>query len=135
LTLSFNKERERIIKEINNKKKIILKEINQLEFNDPLSVLDDYYRKDNYNINLLVDELKNLENIFSEKSYEMIIEKRENLETIKKIIEYYLNYVVEMNFDSISKQIKLINSEGIKKIEFDREKYSIELEASTRFKK
>jgi hypothetical protein len=32
-----------------------------------------------------------------------IIEKKGNLEMIKKIIDYYLNYVVEMNFDLISK--------------------------------
>ncbi len=129
LTSSYNKERESILRELNNKKKIILKEINQFDFNDPLSILDDSYIKDNYNTNLLINEVKSIENIFSERAYDKIIEKRENLEMIKKIIEYYLNYVVEMNFDSISK-IKLICSEGIKKIEFNRNKYSIKFKKS-----
>jgi hypothetical protein len=31
-----------------------------------------------------------------------IIDCKEKMEMIKKIIEYYLNYVVEMNFESIS---------------------------------
>jgi hypothetical protein len=31
-----------------------------------------------------------------------LLDKREKLEMIKKIIDYFLNYVVELNFDSIS---------------------------------
>ncbi len=70
-------------------------------------MLDDSYIKEIYNTNLLVNEVKDLENIFSEKTYSIIIEKKGNLDVIKKIIEYYLNYVVEMNFDSISKKFYL----------------------------
>jgi hypothetical protein len=57
-----------------------------------------------------------------------IIEKKGNLEMIKKIIDYYLNYVVEMNFDLISKIFKYIFhkffnfSEGSQKIKLNRNK-------------
>ncbi len=58
--------------------------------------------KDKYNINLLVEEIRHFDKLFSEQTRMSIISKRENLEMIKKIIEYYLNYIVELNFDSIS---------------------------------
>ena len=59
--------------------------------------------KDVYNTNLLANEVKSLDSIFSDVSFSSIVDKKGNLEMIKKIIEYYLNYVVEINFDSISK--------------------------------
>lgn len=67
-----------------------------------MSIIDDAYSKDIYSTNLLVNEVKNLDVNFAEKATQMIIEKRENIETVKKIIEHYLTYVVEQNFDAIS---------------------------------
>lgn len=103
LNASWNKERQSYFREANTKKKIILKEINQFDSKDPLKTLDDAYSNDIYNTNLLVNEMKNVEGIFSERTYDTIIEKREKLEMTKKILEHYLDYVVEINFDSISK--------------------------------
>jgi hypothetical protein len=62
-----------------------------------------------------VNELKTLDGIFHENTYIAIIEKKGNLEMIKKIIDYYLNYVVEINFDLISKFIQYC----VKKITFN----------------
>jgi hypothetical protein len=52
--------------------------------------------------------MKNLDHIFSENAFQSIVEKKGNLEMIKKIIQYYLNYVVEKNFDSISNYFFII---------------------------
>jgi hypothetical protein len=91
-----------------------------------LKILDDAYVKDIYNTNLLANEVKYLESIFSETAFSVIIEKKGNLEMVKKIIEYYLNYVVEINFDAISK-INFKNSESFKKTKFDRGEFKNEL--------
>jgi hypothetical protein len=69
---------------------------------NPLDVIDENNLKENYNTNLLGDEIKTFQNLFTEKAVTAIQGKRENLEMVKKIIEYYLTYVVELNFDSIS---------------------------------
>jgi hypothetical protein len=61
--------------------------------------------KDKYNINLLIEEIREFDKLFSDHTKSAIILKRENLEMIKKIIEYFLNYIVELNFDSISNTI------------------------------
>jgi hypothetical protein len=81
--------------------------------------------KETYNTNLLANEVKSLESIFSESAFTHIIEKKGNLEMVKKIIEYYLNYVVEINFDAISK-INFKNSESTKKTKFNRGKFKNE---------
>ncbi len=65
-------------------------------------MIDADYMKDKYNVNLLVEEVRYFDKLFSENTKTTIITKRENLEMVKKIIEYYLNYIVELNFDSIS---------------------------------
>ena len=58
--------------------------------------------KDNYNLNLFLEEVKNFETLFSDNTINNLMTKRENLEMTKKIIEYYLTYIVELNFESIS---------------------------------
>jgi len=64
--------------------------------------------KDQYFQYLLSNEIKTINDLFNSNSNLKLLEKRENLEMIKKIIDYYLIYVVELNFDSISKKYRKI---------------------------
>ena len=107
---SWNKHREDHNKDQQNRRKIVLKEISQLDskvnfifIKDPLTIINEDYLKDVFSQHLLSLEVKNFENLLNEDINMKLLEKRETLEMIKKIIEYYLNYVVELNFDSISK--------------------------------
>lgn len=75
---------------------------------DPLNIINEDYLKDHYSQHLLSNEIKFFENLLIENINLKLLEKRENLEMIKKIIEYYLIYVVELNFDSISNYFMII---------------------------
>lgn len=67
-----------------------------------MNIINEDYLKDNYSQHLLSNELKIFDNLLKEDINFKLLDKREKLEMIKKIIEYFLNYVVELNFDSIS---------------------------------
>jgi hypothetical protein len=67
-----------------------------------MKILEESYLKEKYDIALFANQVRQIENIFDLNEYDNIIESKEQLEMTKKIIEYYLNYVVEKNFDSIS---------------------------------
>ena len=60
------------------------------------------YKSENYNIKLFSNEIENILNKKNkEKILEILYEKRENLELKKKIINYYLNYIIKNKFDNI----------------------------------
>ena len=72
-------------------------------------MIEDAYTKDNYESNLLVNQLRPITDIFNiEKTSVYIIDSKEKLEIIKKLIEHYLNFIVEMNFGDISKKFLII---------------------------
>lgn len=67
-------------------------------------MIEEAYTKDNYETNLLVSQLKPISDIFNlEKTTIYVIDTKEKLEIIKKLIEHYLNFIVQINFNSISK--------------------------------
>lgn len=67
-------------------------------------MIEEAYAKDNYETNLLVNQLKPISDIFNlDKTTIYIIDTKEKLEIIKKLIEHYLNFIVQINFTSISK--------------------------------
>ena len=97
-----NSERNKEISEQFNKNKIILKELEQIDFKEPLSLLNPLYKSEKYNIELFSNEIENILNKKNkEKILEILYEKRENLELKKKIINYYLNYIIKNKFDNI----------------------------------
>ena len=72
-------------------------------------MIEDAYTKDNYESNLLVNQLRPITDIFNiEKTSVYIIDSKEKLEIIKKLIEHYLNFIVEINFGAISKKFFII---------------------------
>ena len=72
-------------------------------------MIEDAYTKDNYESNLLVNQLRPITDIFNiEKTSVYIIDSKKKLEIIKKLIEHYLNFIVEMNFGAISKKFLII---------------------------
>ena len=72
-------------------------------------MIEDAYTKDNYESNLLVNQLRPITDIFNiEKTSVYIIDSKEKLEIIKKVIEHYLKFIVEMNFGAISKKFLII---------------------------
>ena len=72
-------------------------------------MIEDAYTKDNYESNLLVNQLRPITDIFNiEKTSVYIIDSKEKLEIIKKLIEHYLSFIVEINFGAISKKFLII---------------------------
>ena len=99
-----NSERNKEISEQFNKNKIILKELEQIDYKEPLSLLNPLYKSENYNIELFSNEIENILNKKNkEKILEILYEKRDNLKLKKKIINYYLNYIIKIKFDNIFK--------------------------------
>ena len=67
-------------------------------------MIEEAYAKDNYETNLLVNQLKPISDIFNlDKTTIYIIDTKEKLEIIKKLIEHYLNFIVQINFTTKSK--------------------------------
>lgn len=72
-------------------------------------MIEDAYTKDAYESNLLVNQLRPITDIFNiEKTSVYIIDSKEKFEIIKKLIEHYLNFIVEINFGAISKKYIII---------------------------
>ena len=107
MTISnLNPHREYILKDSQNRKKIILTEIKMNNFNSPFDVMDHNNTNEYYDTNLLVDQLKSISNIFNTtKSFPEIMEKKEKLELTKKIISQYLNYLVSQHFEQILNEL------------------------------
>ena len=89
-----NERKEEFI-ERKNKKKIIKKELQQIDYKDPFTLISHLYQKENYSISLFEKEISTIQNFDNnDETMMIIIEKRENLELIKKIIQYYINYII-----------------------------------------
>jgi len=82
---------------------IKLTEMTQINFKNPLSLLNKEYMQENYNPKLLEKELMNIEsqlnknkkenNIYNDNIFiEKLMEEREKFELYKKILKYYLDY-------------------------------------------
>lgn len=77
-----------------------------------MTIIAPLYQKDTYSIELLSKSLTAISINFKSYTQETIpslIELKENMELIKKIIDYYLNYVAINYSDRISKHIPFIN--------------------------
>ena len=113
-----------------NKNKIKLTELVQINYANPLLLLNKEYTQEEYNVSLFISELNSIEDIIkinknktnkkkNKKDYndiiankniyiEKIMEKREKLEINKKILNYYLQYYCNNNFDVMSPSISKI---------------------------
>ena len=88
-------ERKEDFIERKNKKKIIKKELQQIDYKDPFTLISHLYQKETYSISLFEKEINTIKNFDNnDETMMIIIEKRENLELIKKIIQYYINYII-----------------------------------------
>ncbi len=104
-TSVWDQERTKYLKDYSNKRKLILQELSQFDYKDPLDTIDRNYLIEKYSSSLLFNELKDLSNTLSEGAKSYMIDRCENKERIMKIIEYYLNFVIEKNFDYLSEYL------------------------------
>ena len=111
---NLNPHREYILKDNQLRKRIILNEIRHNNYKSPYDMFDISCSREYYNTNLLIDQLKSIVNIFNTtKSFPEIMERKENLEIIKKIITQYIEYLVSHNFELIlSELFKLESTEN-----------------------
>ena len=108
---NLNPHREYILKDNQLRKKIILNEIRRHHYKSPFDMIDQNYTREYYNTNLLIDQLKFINNIFNTtKSFPEIMERKENLEIIKKIISQYIEYLVSHNFELILNELFKLES-------------------------
>ena len=107
---THNPHRALIMKDNQSRKKIILNEIKKNCYNAPLEVVDGNYAREYYDTNLLIDQLRSIENIFNTvKSFPEIMDKKEKLELKKKIITQYLTYLVSKHFQQILEELTKLN--------------------------
>ena len=127
-----NEARKYTINIDTNANKVILTELTQINYINPLLFLNKEYTKDNYQKILFESEIASIENtlkinqnkniniinsndIFDNQEFfiEKILEKREKLELNKKILNYYLQYYCRNNAEimnpSMSKIRELTN--------------------------
>ena len=103
---NLNPHREYILKDSQNRKKIILTEIKRHNYNSPFEIVNQNYSQEYYDTNLLIDQLREISNIFNTTiSFPEIMEKKEKLELNKKIFAQYLNYLVSQNFEKIINEL------------------------------
>ena len=108
---NLNPHREYILKDNQLRKRIILNEIRRHNDKSPFDMIDQNYTREYYNTNLLIDQLKSIDNIFNTtKSFPEIMERKENLEIIKKIISQYIEYLVSHNFELILNELFKLES-------------------------
>lgn len=105
---SWCKERQSIIQEHVNRQKIVLTELNYCDFQvqvnllqDPFSLISKDYQDKLYKKTLFESELGEFKDI--QQYIEHLIQRCENHERIRNIIENYLTYIVELHFEQISK--------------------------------
>ena len=99
----WDKSRIKATKDHVNKRKLILHELSYFDYNDPLDSIDKNYLLEKYNPNLLLVELQDINIMVEEDNNSLIFEKVEKIERIQKILDYYLTFVIEKNFDYLSK--------------------------------
>ena len=115
--ITWNKNREYIMRDDRKNNQIFLKEIEVYEcevkfllnifliIQNPLTLVEESYHKDKFEENLLIKEIKPIKNIFDiDSTSTYIIEKKEKMEISKKLIESFLNFLVKENFVKISKK-------------------------------
>ena len=108
---NLNPHREYILKDNQLRKRIILNEIRRHNYKSSFDMIDQNYTREYYNTNLLIDQLKSIDNIFNTtKSFPEIMERKENLEIIKKIISQYIEYLVSHNFELILNELFKLES-------------------------
>ena len=108
---NLNPHREYILKDNQLRKRIILTEIRRNRYKSPFDMIDQNYTREYYNTNLLIDQLKSIDNIFNTtKSFPEIMERKENLELIKKIISQYIEYLVSNHFELILNELFKLES-------------------------
>lgn len=107
-TYEWDKSRTKYIKDTIQSKKLILSELSYFDFQDPLNTLDKDYYTESYNPKLLFNELIELTDFINDESLNRIVEKIEMKERIKKLLDFYLNFVIEKNFDYLSMKIYFI---------------------------
>ena len=108
---NLNPHREYILKDNQLRKRIILNEIRRHNYKSPFDMIDQNYTREYYNTNLLIDQLKFIDNIFNTtKSFPEIMDRKENLEIIKKIISQYIEYLVSHNFELILNELFKLES-------------------------
>ena len=108
---NLNPHREYILKDNQLRKRIILNEIRRHNYKSPFDMIDQNYTREYYNTNLLIDQLKTINNIFNTtKSFPEIMDRKENLEIIKKIISQYIEYLVSRNFELILDELFKLES-------------------------
>ena len=93
-----------------NNKKIIKKELQQIDYKDPFSIISPLYQKYNYSISLFEKEITEINDFDNNEETMMnLIERRENLELMKKIIQYYINYIISKVEKHMNKILENIN--------------------------
>ena len=103
---NLNPHREYVLKDNQLRKRIILNEVRRHNYKSPFDMIDQNYTREYYNTNLLIDQLKSINNIFNTtKSFPEIMDRKENLEIIKKIISQYIEYLVSHNFELILNEL------------------------------
>ena len=108
---NLNPHREYILKDNQLGKRIILTEIRRNRYKSPFDMIDHNYTREYYNTNLLIDQLKSIDNIFNTtKSFPEIMERKENLELIKKILSQYIEYLVSNHFELILNELFKLES-------------------------
>ena len=108
---NLNPHREYILKDNQLRKRIILNEIRRHNYKSPFDMIDQNYTREYYNTNLLIDQLKAISNIFNTtKSFPEIMNRKENLELIKKVISQYIEYLVSNHFELILNELFKLES-------------------------
>ena len=107
---SYSKVKDTYYKYEWNKKKIILQELSQLNFSNPISKIHDLYLKVNYDTLLLLLEIKDIENILVNSSKDRIYSAQEKLGFIKRILDVFLDYYIKQKFNPIVSSLNKLNS-------------------------
>lgn len=84
-----------------NKNEILLAELYQFSYKNPLEALNPFYIKDNYSPYILAEEIKTVEKIISQKAKDHISKKQEKLIFNKKILDAFLFHYVNDKFSTI----------------------------------
>jgi len=100
--LVWDPKRTKYLKDNANSIKLILSELSYFDYQDPLNTIDQNYILEKYSSNLISNEIKELSDFINEDSLNVLVEKCEIKERVKKILDYYLNFVIEKNFDYLS---------------------------------
>lgn len=110
----YTKEKRDYLISENNKKKIILQELSQINYSNPITLINSKYLNEEYDKDLLIEQIQPTENNHGNKVNNSNIEfinlvtskvnlnlNNEKLIFINKILTVFLNYYVKKNFNLI----------------------------------